>query len=637
MSLPGAFQALGAVLSCALTIASLGACAFVAGDPPTDEELCAKCHAQADCAVELGVATCTCQTGYQDTRGDGSMCVDIDECATNNDNCHDQAVCENTLGGFTCNCGSGYTGDGTNCFDIDECAAADWPCHENARCTNYQGDFACACKAGYQGDGYDCTDVNECMQGTHGCDANATCNNLEGSYECICGPGYSGDGFVCTDINECLLGIDACLGVTSCANLPGSYDCVCPRGYLDEYGDSSSCLLGGAGRVYLIGHDYFVSNPDNNRLLGNAVFSANTTGDVQILAYTGYADNSPGQEVGSVDSVINAHAAAIGRGYTITKFSDYTQINNLLLNKDVLLIYEQENASVANMVNVGVAWSIILNAFVDAGGTVIAMDFDGSTWQLLNRANLMTVSSTATIVSGTTLVVREPGHGIAEGVSQAYDATTGTRYYNVENAVPLVSDNLNREVVWARTQSGNCVTIDDFETGTWPNGRWWSPFGDDTGTPSLGAAHDFNWGIQDPSWHYHISSTAGEYGQRLRVWVRLTSALGSASLGFGSAAWGTYSVQLSRWVSRIAVLELPGYSAATELDTVSFFPQLNQWYQLEVQFGSGGLVTVRVYKEYDASPLATLNVTIPDLIPGGIAVRGTFGAQLDSPEICPAP
>jgi len=41
--------------------------------------------------------------------------VDIDECATNNDDCSADGTCTNTVGDFTCACNAGYAGDGRTC------------------------------------------------------------------------------------------------------------------------------------------------------------------------------------------------------------------------------------------------------------------------------------------------------------------------------------------------------------------------------------------------------------------------------------------------------------------------------------------------------------------------------------------
>lgn len=41
--------------------------------------------------------------------------VDVNECATGQNNCHSNASCANTPGGFTCTCNAGYIGDGITC------------------------------------------------------------------------------------------------------------------------------------------------------------------------------------------------------------------------------------------------------------------------------------------------------------------------------------------------------------------------------------------------------------------------------------------------------------------------------------------------------------------------------------------
>lgn len=87
-----------------------------------------------------------CPSGFE---WDGSSCVDIDECATSQDDCDPEyAVCENTEGSFTCQCFEGFDdigGEGIECecpspraicgvfcvdtdANVDHCSACDIPC-----------------------------------------------------------------------------------------------------------------------------------------------------------------------------------------------------------------------------------------------------------------------------------------------------------------------------------------------------------------------------------------------------------------------------------------------------------------------------------------------------------------------------
>ena len=195
------------------------------------------CDANAACQNTDGSYTCTCNDGYD---GDGTTCTDIDECTDNTNSCHEFATCANIDGGYTCTCGAAYEGDGETCTDIDECSLDPSPCDANAACQNSDGGYTCTCNNGYAGDGTTCTDIDECSSDPSPCDPNAACQNTIGSYTCSCNTGYEGDGSTCTDIDECASSDDNdCDSNATCNNESGSFTCTCNTP--DWIGDGVTC------------------------------------------------------------------------------------------------------------------------------------------------------------------------------------------------------------------------------------------------------------------------------------------------------------------------------------------------------------------------------------------------------------
>lgn len=88
---------------------------------------CATCDPVASCDETVTPAVCICPSGYADTRGDGSECTDIDECADGTDDCDPVASCTNSPGSFACECPEGTfdrDGDGTLCEPLAVYAAS---------------------------------------------------------------------------------------------------------------------------------------------------------------------------------------------------------------------------------------------------------------------------------------------------------------------------------------------------------------------------------------------------------------------------------------------------------------------------------------------------------------------------------
>ena len=140
-----------------------------------------KCHSSATCENTKGKYFCPCKLGFE-----GQSCSDVDECATNG--CKN-GNCTNTIGSFTCSCEQGFIANGTLCPDLDECATGLHNCHTYAACMNTEGSFGCYCKNGFTGNGLFCSDKDECSINAHDCETNAKCINTIGSFNCSCDAG----------------------------------------------------------------------------------------------------------------------------------------------------------------------------------------------------------------------------------------------------------------------------------------------------------------------------------------------------------------------------------------------------------------------------------------------------------------
>jgi hypothetical protein len=255
--------------------------------------LCAAavCDPAATCSSKTGAAVCKCAHGYTDVYGDGTLCVDINECLVSGI-CQNDATCMNTKGGYHCQCNLGFVPDPAHAGScIDACVALLPSCDPHALCVEPQGTASCRCPAGFVdvngdgtlcdkdvacmllacdpvalcdgsaaipacvcpsgytdpgGQGKSCQDIDECAT-SHPCDANAACTNTKGGFFCACAAGYTGDGFTCTDIDECTLHLDNCGTIAACTNTAGSFTCGCPAGYSGDgvtCSDLDECALG---------------------------------------------------------------------------------------------------------------------------------------------------------------------------------------------------------------------------------------------------------------------------------------------------------------------------------------------------------------------------------------------------------
>ncbi len=184
-----------------------------------------ECHERATCVNTDGGYECICDPGYA---GDGKRCREIDPTTCADRPCFDGVQCRdlplnvNTLDLdsldiiklYQCdNCPPGYRGDGEICVDVDECLERLFFCVENSTCQNLPGTYDCDCNDGFFGDGVNCVPLDPRTCADQPCFEGVECTvvdpftlawrtmQLVRRFECgDCPEGFTGDGETCKKI-----------------------------------------------------------------------------------------------------------------------------------------------------------------------------------------------------------------------------------------------------------------------------------------------------------------------------------------------------------------------------------------------------------------------------------------------------
>jgi len=194
------------------------------GAPPlTCESL--QCPEHSSCDPQK--PECRCDAGYDLMV---SVCVNRNECQTNNGGCDPHAVCTDSPGGYSCSCVAPYVGDGKTCRLDDSCQMRQ--CDVNASCTA----DGCKCLSGYEGDGVSCTRIDPCKSTP--CKNAGRCTSTASGFSCNC----SNTGFMgatCEQpIDDCASA--PCKNGAVCTDLVKDYRCACKSGWMGKNCDTST-------------------------------------------------------------------------------------------------------------------------------------------------------------------------------------------------------------------------------------------------------------------------------------------------------------------------------------------------------------------------------------------------------------
>lgn len=174
---------------------------------------------------------------------------------------------------------------------------------------------------------------------------------------------------------------------------------------------------------------------------------------VKILAYVEYTDYD--QEYVNALSAINS---TFGSDYLLTELWDHTKLSSKLSGKGVLLVPEQETASLSAMETIGTSWSTTLSDFVAEGGVIIICDYTGGSHGILTGAGLMSISST-NYITGSTVYLVDPTNALAENVSNTFTAPNGALSFVTSETNVVLNDSTYPVVIHKQSSSGHIALI----------------------------------------------------------------------------------------------------------------------------------------------------------------------------------
>jgi fibronectin-binding autotransporter adhesin len=211
------------------------------------------------------------------------------------------------------------------------------------------------------------------------------------------------------------------------------------------------------------------------------------------------------------------------------------------------------------------------------------------------------------------------------------DADIGNQTNNtIATAQQLDGAQINGELVALGNVSGS--VIESFDN---PNSLSAYTNGIASGdTISAAAAHDGSSGLAtslSQTWIYRTDVAAQvQQGETFSVWVNPAASTpsGRAYFGFGASATNTLSVVIAPNTNQLILQEDPSYTLFNQLAAVAQTYVPNQWYKLQVVWGTGGAITANLYGSDGVTLLNTVSATDTNVASGGLSFRG-FGSTYD--------
>jgi DNA-binding beta-propeller fold protein YncE len=176
---------------------------------------------------------------------------------------------------------------------------------------------------------------------------------------------------------------------------------------------------------------------------------AHLTGDINILAWTGYTDYYE-----EYANTLNAIAQYATFSLVETTTEDPVTLGSLLVAADVFLVPEQEMTGYSTMFNMGIAWATVLQNFVTNGGTVVVLEHCGQAYGVLVGSGLMDITFMYCDWNNWLEVV-ESGHPLVDDVPNPFYGLNGTAFFSATDGETIVQRQGASEISVAAKEMGN--------------------------------------------------------------------------------------------------------------------------------------------------------------------------------------